>query len=163
VKRLRIERGAELIAIREEPPRIERELGKLLSAIKAGGPIQAIVDDVKRLEARKLELNEGLENAKEPHPPELMLRRDFAGLFASRSGEVSRPSCRLSKVDKHRAVGICCQVGRTGYLDKRRRLPLSQTLRLLRALLGFNFDSMRVTREPGWRRCCQCLQPEAFQ
>jgi site-specific DNA recombinase len=97
VKRLRIERGAELIAIREEPPRIERELGKLLSAIKAGGPIQAIVDDVKRLEARKLELNEGLENAKEPHPPELMLRHDFAGLFASRSGEVSRPSCAFQK------------------------------------------------------------------
>jgi hypothetical protein len=54
VNRLRIERGAELIVMREELPRIERELGKLLTAIKAGGPIRAIVDEMKRLEARKL-------------------------------------------------------------------------------------------------------------
>ncbi len=39
--------------IRDELPCIERELAKLLAAIKAGGPIQAIVDDVKRPEARK--------------------------------------------------------------------------------------------------------------
>jgi hypothetical protein len=35
-------------------PRIERELGKLLTAIKAGGPILAIVDDMKRLEVANL-------------------------------------------------------------------------------------------------------------
>src|SRR5690606_20859521 len=68
VNRLRMECGADLTAMREELPRIDRELSKLLAALKAGGPIQAIVDDMKRLEARKTELTEKLANADEPPP-----------------------------------------------------------------------------------------------
>jgi len=34
--------------MRDERPRIERELGRLLAATKAGGPIEAIVEDMKR-------------------------------------------------------------------------------------------------------------------
>lgn len=39
VNRLRMERGADLTAMRDELPRIDRELSKLLAALKAGGPI----------------------------------------------------------------------------------------------------------------------------
>ncbi|KAB2748804.1 hypothetical protein F9L04_26410, partial [Brucella anthropi] len=39
-----------------EIAKIDRELTKLLTAIKSGGPIEAIVEDMKQLEARKVEL-----------------------------------------------------------------------------------------------------------
>ncbi|WP_104494269.1 recombinase family protein [Paracoccus denitrificans] len=86
VNRLRMERGADLTAMREELPRIDRELSKLLSALKAGGPIQAIVDDMKRLEARKAELTEKLANANEPPP---LLHPNMAALYAQRIAELS--------------------------------------------------------------------------
>ncbi|MGB8843560.1 MAG: recombinase family protein [Aliidongia sp.] len=79
--RLRIERGADLTAMREETPRIDRELEKLLTAIKAGGPIQAIVDDMKRLEARKAELAGLLANAEEPPP---LLHPNMAEIYRQR-------------------------------------------------------------------------------
>jgi site-specific DNA recombinase len=63
VNRLRMDRGASLTAMREEAPRIDHDLEKLLTAIKAGGPIQAIVDDMKkplkRVEFRRLGLVAG--------------------------------------------------------------------------------------------------------
>jgi site-specific DNA recombinase len=68
VNRLRMESRVDISARREELPRIDRELAKLLTAIKAGGPIQAIVDDMKRLEARKAELAGLLAEAEEPAP-----------------------------------------------------------------------------------------------
>nr|WP_246449377.1 zinc ribbon domain-containing protein [Paracoccus amoyensis] len=86
VNRLRMERGADLTAIRDELPRIDRELSKLLSALKAGGPIQAIVDDMKRLEARKTELTEKLANAIEPPP---LLHPNMAALYAQRIAALS--------------------------------------------------------------------------
>nr|WP_244295001.1 zinc ribbon domain-containing protein [Paracoccus versutus] len=86
VNRLRMERGADLIAMRDELPRIDRELSKLLAALKAGGPIQAIVDDMKRLEARKAELTAKLANADEPPP---LLHPNMAALYAQRIGELS--------------------------------------------------------------------------
>lgn len=39
VTRLRMEHGADLVAMRAELPRIDRELAKPLTALKAGGPI----------------------------------------------------------------------------------------------------------------------------
>ena len=78
---MRIERGAGLTAIREELPRIERELGKLLAAIKAGGPIEAIVEDMKRLEGRKAELKDQLANAEEPLP---LLHPNMAEMYRQR-------------------------------------------------------------------------------
>jgi site-specific DNA recombinase len=81
VNRLRIERGAGLAAMRDELPRIERELGKLLAAIKAGGPIEAIVEDMKRLEARKAELKDQLANAEEPPP---LLHPNMAEIYRQR-------------------------------------------------------------------------------
>ena len=81
VNRLRIEQGADLVAMRGELPRIEREVGKLLAAIKAGGPIEAIVEDMKRLEARKAELKEKLEEAEEPPP---LLHPNMAEIYRQR-------------------------------------------------------------------------------
>ncbi|WP_407189968.1 hypothetical protein [Bradyrhizobium centrosematis] len=68
VNRPRINRGADVAAMGNELPRIERELGKLVAAIKAGGPIEAIVEDMKRLGARKVEVREKLAKAEEPPP-----------------------------------------------------------------------------------------------
>ncbi|HWM82040.1 MAG TPA: recombinase family protein [Pseudolabrys sp.] len=68
VNRRRIERSSDLESWRSESERIERELQKLLTAIKTGGPIEAIVSDMKRLEGRKGELAELLANAQEPPP-----------------------------------------------------------------------------------------------
>jgi site-specific DNA recombinase len=81
MNRLRIERGAGLAAMRDELPRIERELGKLLAAIKAGGPIEAIVEDMKRLEARKAELKGQLANAEEQPP---LLHPNMAEIYRER-------------------------------------------------------------------------------
>ncbi|MET4023205.1 hypothetical protein ABIB73_007234 [Bradyrhizobium sp. F1.4.3] len=78
---LRIERGAGLAAMRDELPRIERELGKLLAAIKARGPIEAIVEDMKRLEARKAVLKDQLANAEEPPP---LLHPNMAEIYRQR-------------------------------------------------------------------------------
>lgn len=92
MNQLRIERGAGLAAMRDELPRIERELGKLLVAIKAGGPIEAIVEDLKRLEARKAELKDQLANAEEP-PPRLhpnmaeIYRQRIAALYEGLQNE----------------------------------------------------------------------------
>ncbi|MGY4447689.1 hypothetical protein ACVWZR_002349 [Bradyrhizobium sp. i1.3.1] len=92
VNRLRIERGAGLAAMRDELPRIERELGELLAAIKAGGPIEAIVEDMKRLEARKAVLKDQLANAEEPrrllHPNMAEIyRQRIAALYESLQNE----------------------------------------------------------------------------
>ncbi|GBQ42092.1 resolvase [Komagataeibacter saccharivorans] len=81
VNRLRMEHGADLVAMRAELPRIDRELAKLLTALKAGGPIQAIVDDMKRLEARKAEVTERLANTEEPP---LLLHPNMAEIYQQR-------------------------------------------------------------------------------
>jgi DNA invertase Pin-like site-specific DNA recombinase len=86
VNRLRMERGADLTAMRDELPRIDRELSRLLAALKAGGPIQAIVNDMKRLEARKAELTEKLANADETPP---LLHPNMAALYAQRIAELT--------------------------------------------------------------------------
>jgi len=68
VNRLRIGRRADRDACRSERDRIDRELAKLLTAIKAGGPIPAIVAEMKRLETRKTELADRLATVEEPPP-----------------------------------------------------------------------------------------------
>lgn len=68
MNRLRMEGRAGIASAESEIERTERELAKLLTAIKAGGPIEAIVEDMKRLEARKAELRAFLAEAEEPPP-----------------------------------------------------------------------------------------------
>jgi site-specific DNA recombinase len=86
VNRLRMESGADISARREELPRIDRELAKLLAAIKAGGPIQAIVDDMKRLEARKAELVGLLAEAEEPAP---LLHPNMAEIYRRKVSDLA--------------------------------------------------------------------------
>ena len=85
VNRLRIERGTDLEGWKREQERTDRELGRLLTALKAGGPLQSIIDDMKKLEARKAELAEKLANAKEPPP---LLHPNMASLYAQRIGQL---------------------------------------------------------------------------
>ena len=68
MNRLRMEGRAGIAGAEAEMARIDRELAKLLTAIKSGGPIEAIVEDMKRLEARKAELRTFLSEAEEPPP-----------------------------------------------------------------------------------------------
>ncbi|NIE81578.1 recombinase family protein [Asaia sp. As-1742] len=95
VNRLRMEHGADLVAMRAELPRIDRELAKLLTALKAGGPIQTIVDDMKRLEARKAVVTERLANTEKPPPllhPNMaeIYRQRIASLYASLQAEETK-------------------------------------------------------------------------
>lgn len=81
VNRLRMDGRAEVAAAEAENEKIDRELSKLLTAIKSGGPIEAIVDDMKRLEARKAELTAFLATADDPPP---LLHPSMAQLYRSR-------------------------------------------------------------------------------
>lgn len=81
LNRLRMEGRAEISTSEAEVEKIDRELAKLLTAIKSGGPIESIVDDMKRLEAQKAELTTFLATADEPPP---LLHPSMAELYRSR-------------------------------------------------------------------------------
>jgi site-specific DNA recombinase len=67
VNRLRIERGADLAAMRDELPRITRELEKIMDLyLKDAMPIDMVKERSTKLEARRIELTRLLENAEEP-------------------------------------------------------------------------------------------------
>ncbi|WP_112308630.1 recombinase family protein [Pseudogemmobacter bohemicus] len=85
VNRLRIERGADLEGWKRELERTDRELSKLLTALKAGGPLQSIIEDMKKLEARKAELADKLANGDEPPP---LMHPNMASLYAQRIGQL---------------------------------------------------------------------------
>ncbi len=68
MNRLRIERRTDRDVWQAEFDRTNRELSKLLQALKAGGAIETIVEDMKRLEARKADLSERLVATDEPPP-----------------------------------------------------------------------------------------------
>jgi site-specific DNA recombinase len=68
MNRLRMEARSGIGSAEAEIAKIDRELARLLTAIKAGGPIEAVVEDMKRLEQRKSELRSFLAEADEPPP-----------------------------------------------------------------------------------------------
>ncbi len=68
VNRARISRSADQEAWKAELKRIDRDLNRLLTALKAGGPMETIVADIQRLESRKTELSRLLAAAEEPPP-----------------------------------------------------------------------------------------------
>ncbi|UPJ84424.1 recombinase family protein [Bradyrhizobium sp. 183] len=84
VNRLRIERGAGLTAMRDELPRIERELDKLMKLILASDDIDAskrVMKQMKELEARKEDLEKALAEAVEPPP---LLHPNMAEIYRQR-------------------------------------------------------------------------------
>lgn len=68
MNRLRMEARSGIGSAEAEIAKIDRELARLITAIKAGGPIEAVVEDMKRLEHRKSELRSFLAEADEPPP-----------------------------------------------------------------------------------------------
>lgn len=70
VNRLRMEKGADLVALKSELPKIERELDKAVQAILDGFASSALKTRMEQLEARKAEIEERLAEA--PSPPPLL-------------------------------------------------------------------------------------------
>jgi hypothetical protein len=79
--RLRIERGADLAGWRSELERVDRELDKMVDAILQGFPPAKLKDKAEKLEARKAELTELLDNADEPPP---LLHPNMARMYQDR-------------------------------------------------------------------------------
>ncbi|MFT8933429.1 MAG: recombinase family protein [Acetobacter syzygii] len=84
VNRLRMELGADLAAMRNEIPRIDRELDKLLNLILASDDIEAskrVMKKMTTLEARKEELEQKVANTEEPPP---LLHPNMAEIYQQR-------------------------------------------------------------------------------
>ncbi|RWO24876.1 MAG: recombinase family protein [Mesorhizobium sp.] len=84
VNRLRMERGAGLTAMRDELPRIDRELDKLMKLILASDDIDAskrVMKQMKELETRKEDLEKALAEAVEPPP---LLHPNMAEIYRQR-------------------------------------------------------------------------------
>ncbi|MFT9073183.1 recombinase family protein [Gluconobacter potus] len=81
VNRMRMELGADLVAMRNELPRIDRELDKAIQAILDGVPGAKLKDKIGALEARKIELTERLANTEEPPP---LLHPNMAEIYQQR-------------------------------------------------------------------------------
>ncbi|WP_245824801.1 hypothetical protein [Neoasaia chiangmaiensis] len=84
VNRMRMELGADLAAMRNEIPRIDRELDKLLNLILASDDIEASKRVMKKmtvLEARKEELEQKVANTEEPPP---LLHPNMAEIYQQR-------------------------------------------------------------------------------
>ncbi|MBS0984609.1 recombinase family protein [Gluconobacter cerinus] len=95
INRLRMEKGADLVALKSELPKIERELDKAIQAILDGVPGSRLKDRIGQLETRKAEIEERLAEA--PSPPPLLhpnmaelYRKKIATLHESLQNEVSR-------------------------------------------------------------------------
>ncbi|WP_416534510.1 MULTISPECIES: recombinase family protein [unclassified Phaeobacter] len=81
VNRLRIERGADLAGWRSELEKVDRELDKMVDAILQGFPPAKLKDKAEKLEARKSQLSELLDNADEPPP---LLHPNMAQMYQDR-------------------------------------------------------------------------------
>ena len=81
VNRLRIERGADLAGWKSELEKVDRELDKMVDAILQGFPPAKLKDKAEKLEARKAELTELLDNADEPPP---LLHPNMAQMYQNR-------------------------------------------------------------------------------
>ncbi|MBS0967162.1 recombinase family protein [Acetobacter okinawensis] len=81
VNRVRMEKGADLVAMRAELPRVDRELDKAIQAILDGVPGAKLKDKIGRLEARKEELMALLADAPQPPP---LLHPNMATIYRER-------------------------------------------------------------------------------
>ncbi|WP_317214577.1 recombinase family protein [Gluconobacter sp. GP1] len=95
INRLRMEKGADLAALKSDLPKIKRELDKAVQAILDGFASPALKTRMEQLEARKAEIEGRLANA--PSPPPLLhpnmaelYRQKIATLHESLQNEVSR-------------------------------------------------------------------------
>ena len=79
LNRMRREVAAGQTAQKTELVKIEREIKKLLQALKDGGPAKAIVSEMQALEARQEEIEKEISEAKEPAP---LLHPNMAKTYA---------------------------------------------------------------------------------
>ncbi|GAN97059.1 MULTISPECIES: recombinase family protein [Acetobacteraceae] len=105
VNRVRMERGADLAAMRAELPRVDRELDKAIQAILDGVPGVKLKDKIGRLEARKEELTALLADA--PPPPPL-LHPNMAVIYKERIEalyeNLQKEDASLEAVERLRAL-----------------------------------------------------------
>lgn len=141
VNRRRIERSSDLESWRTESERIERELQKLLTAIKTGGPIEAIVSDMKRLEGRKAELTELLANAQEPPP---LLHPNMAEVYHQKIAALYRDLQSEETKARLRKRSGRWSAGWTSFRTKERR----QSSRVATWAPFSGFRQARKTRRP---------------
>ena len=143
VNRLRMEKGADLVALKSELPKIERELDKAVQAILDGFASPALKTLIEELEARKAEIETRLVDA--PAPPPLLhpnmaelYRQKIATLHESLQNEVSR----TQTVEAIRSL-----------ITRIRLIPESGELAIflegdLAAMLGFASNRKNAMRHP---------------
>ncbi|WP_395494578.1 hypothetical protein [Acetobacter sp. KSO5] len=78
-----MEKGADLIAMRSELPKTERELNKAVQAILDGFASSALKTRMEQLEARKAEIEARLADASSPPP---LLHPNMAELYRQKIG-----------------------------------------------------------------------------
>ncbi|ASL41691.1 MULTISPECIES: recombinase family protein [Acetobacteraceae] len=105
VNRVRMERGADLAAMRAELPRVDRELDKAIQAILDGVPGIKLKDKIGRLEARKEELTALLADAPQPPP---LLHPNMAVIYRQRIDalyeNLQKEDASLEAVERLRAL-----------------------------------------------------------
>ena len=99
VNRLRIERGADLAGWKSELEKVDRELDKMVDAILQGFPPAKLKDKAEKLEARKAELTELLDNADEPPP---LLHPNMAQMYQDRISKL----CENLQSEKDRGAAV---------------------------------------------------------
>lgn len=99
VNRLRIERGADLAGWRSEFEKVDRELDKMVDAILQGFPPAKLKDKAEKLEARKAELTEFLDNADEPPP---LLHPNMAQMYQDRIAKL----CENLQSEEDRSAAV---------------------------------------------------------
>ncbi|HMQ92769.1 MAG TPA: recombinase family protein [Amaricoccus sp.] len=99
VNRLRIERGADLAGWRSELEKVDRELDKMVDAILQGFPPAKLKDKAEKLEARKAELTELLDNADEPPP---LLHPNMARMYQDRIAKL----CENLQLEEDRGAAV---------------------------------------------------------
>ncbi|MEM6933927.1 MAG: recombinase family protein [Pseudomonadota bacterium] len=99
VNRLRIERGADLAGWKSELEKVDRELDKMVDAILQGFPPAKLKDKAQKLEARKSQLSELLDNADEPPP---LLHPNMAQMYQDRIAKL----CENLQYEEDRGAAV---------------------------------------------------------
>ncbi|WEQ55027.1 recombinase family protein [Komagataeibacter nataicola] len=111
VNRVRMEKGADLAAMRAELPRVDRELDKAIQAILDGVPGVKLKDKIGRLEARKEELVALLADAPQPPP---LLHPNMATIYRERIEalyeNLQNEATNMEAVERLRALVSCIKL-----------------------------------------------------
>ncbi|MFT8953612.1 MAG: recombinase family protein [Gluconobacter sp.] len=143
VNRLRMENGADLVALKSELPKIERELDKAVQAILDGFASPALKTRMEQLEDRKAEIEGRLADA--PSPPPL-LHPNMAELYRQKIAS-------LHDSLQNEATGAQAVEAIRSLITRIRLIPESGELAIflegdLAAMLGFASNRKSAERHP---------------